>query len=239
MPVRHPRIGVLHPREVGTIPGACRRPETEGAVDVHPGARGMGDRDQLREGIEGPNVEVARLEDDDGRHIRISAQGVVQDLGPQSPLLIGREVDDRRAPEAEQASGALDRAVPLVAAEDAQPRRARQPVALHVPARPGEEGIPGRRQAGDVPHLGAGNQGEARGRRQPEQLLEPRPTDLLEHGLSRAGRHRGRVLVPGRRQPVGGERGRRGATHHPAEEAAAGAAQGPLPRTPSTSSSMT
>jgi hypothetical protein len=191
----------------------------------------MGERDQLHEGIESANVEITRLEYDDRCYIWIPAQGVVQDRRRQSPVLVGRQVDNRCAPKAQQANGALDRAVPLVAADDAQSRRARQSVTLHVPARTCKEGIAGRREAGDVPHLGTGDQGEARRRWQPQQLFEPHPADLLQHGLRRTGRHRRRVLVPGRRQPIGGKRGRRGAAHHPAEETTSGAPHNPS-RTP-------
>ena len=54
-------------------------------------------------------------------------------------------------------------------------------------------------------------------RRNPEQLLQPPACDLLHHRRGRAADVEAGVLIPRRRQPVGGQRRRNRAADHEAE----------------------
>jgi cobalt-zinc-cadmium efflux system protein len=105
------------------------------------------------------------------------------------------------------------------AGEDAHRGRADQPALAGVPARAREHGLPRRREAGDVGHLPARDEPDARALGQAEQVLQPLGDDRLDrsHGGRRDGAER--VLVPRRRQPVGGQRRRQRAAGHEAEVA--------------------
>jgi hypothetical protein len=111
--------------------------------------------------------------------------------------------------------------VALLAHEHAHARRAGQAVAPDVPADRVEHMEAGRREPGDVRHLRACDEADRRLRRQAEQLDEPLPRDLLDNRGGRAADVEAGVLVPGRGEPVGRERGRQRAADHEAEVAAA------------------
>jgi hypothetical protein len=85
----------------------------------------------------------------------------------------------------------------------------------------------GRRKARHVRHLGTGNESKACGPGQSEQLLEPFAGHFLDDRFSGSAGVNGRILIPRRRQPVGGKRGGQGATDDPAKETAARAADNP------------
>ena len=59
--VRRPRIGVGETVDELRAGRSSRRPEPERAVHVHPGARRMGARDDLRGGVERAGIDVAGL----------------------------------------------------------------------------------------------------------------------------------------------------------------------------------
>ena len=73
-----------------------------------------------------------------------------------------------------------------------------------------------------VRRLAAGDERDRDAGRQAEQLREPGASDLLDDRRRRAGDVDAGVLVPGRRQPVGRQRGRNATADDEAEVAAAG-----------------
>src|SRR4051812_27294044 len=79
-------------------------------------------------------------------------------------------------------------------------------------------------EAGDVGHLASGDEGEARGGRKAEDVLEPGAGDFFDDGGGGARGMEAGGLVPGAREPVGGEGGGDGAADDPAEEARTGRA---------------
>ena len=95
----------------------------------------------------------------------------------------------------------------LLATQDADPWGGNQPVALHIPARTPEDGMPGGGQARRVGGLAAGDEADAGVFRQSEQVEHPRGGDLLDGGRGRGEGMEGGVLVPCRHQPVRGKRG--------------------------------
>ena len=120
------------------------------------------------------------------------------------------------SPRPEQTQRAVDRGVALLAGDDTDRGAADQPVALDVPADVGEDVVAPGGEADGVGLLGAGDEPDRGSGRQPEQLLEPRPGDLL--GRRRGRRQHGRegVLVPPGREDLG--RGRR--VQRPADDEA-------------------
>ena len=186
----------------------------------------MGQGDQLGKGIEGAAVDVARLEHHDRGPPGLARQGVAAaSSGASCPGESLGSTTMFAVPMPRQLGRARRGAVHFTRGEDAETRRAGQPVAIDVPARAREHGVPRRGQAGDVGHLAAGDEREGRWRRQAEHVLEPGAADLLDHGGRRATGIQPRVLVPCRREPVGGERRGKAGTDHPAVEAAPRAAQ--------------
>ena len=79
------------------------------------------------------------------------------------------------APEADQPQRAEDRRVRLRAGDHGERRRADQALARGVPAGALEHVVARDREAGHVGHLGAGDEADAGGRRQPEQRRAPSP----------------------------------------------------------------
>ncbi len=106
-----------------------------------------------------------------------------------------------------------------------------------------QHAVAGGGQGREVGHRGAGHEPDARAGGQAEQLDQPAAGDLLgDRGRRREDVQAG-VLVPGRGQPVGAERGRQAAADHEAEVARArrwpparGRRRRPAPRPPSTGS---
>ena len=81
-------------------------------------------------------------------------------------------------------------------------------------------------QAGEVRHGRAGHESDAGRERQSKDVARPCERDIFEDRGD--GRHHSKagVLVPGGRQPVGGQRGGQRTTNDEAEIAAAGAGDG-------------
>ncbi len=76
-----------------------------------------------------------------------------------------------------------------------------------------------------VRHLAAGHERERCGGRDPEQLLEPLSARLFDHRFCGSACIDGRILIPGRRQPVGGKGGRERTANYPAKETPTGRAE--------------
>ena len=144
-----------------------------------------------------------------------------QRLGPHPPLPVHGERLDLRRADPEEPERAVDGDVALLADEDAEPRRSLEAVAGEIPTGGGEHVVAGGGERSHVRQLAAGDEpgGDAVG--QAEQLAQPGERDLLHDGRAGPPATRPRVLVPGRRQPVGRERGRQRATDHEPEVASA------------------
>ena len=71
-------------------------------------------------------------------------------------------------------------------------------------------------ERGDIRHVGAGDEADARVAREPQQIDQPFAGDLLRDRCRRRHHVQPRVLIPRRRQPLGGRRrGQRAAGHEP------------------------
>ena len=109
----------------------------------------------------------------------------------------------------------------LLADDHVHRGRPDEAVLLDVPARALEHGVAARSQAGEVRHLPAGDEADAGRRRQGEEVEEPPGGDLFDHGRGRPAGVEAGILVPRRRQPVGGEGGGQAAANDEAEVARA------------------
>ena len=197
------------------------RPEPEGAVDVQPGAGALDRVRDLLERVERAGVDVSRLRADDRRARRPS---------PERPA----SASARIRPCSSTASGSIC-AVPIP-----RKRSARSTVTWRSsPTRTRIRGAPWRpSRARSQPAASStwcraaasavtcaiwqpvtNPAGHAVG--QAEQLAQPGERHLLHHRRARPGGDEARVLVPGRRQPVGRERRRQRAADHEAEVASA------------------
>ena len=136
-------------------------------------------------------------------------------------LVVGRDRHERRLADPEEPKRAGDGRMHLLPAHDANRRRAGEPLAVHVPADAVEDVEARGGERRDVGHLAAGDEAERHVRREPEELGEPTAGHLLDDGGGRAAHVQARVLVPRRREPVGGERRGNGPADHEAEVAAA------------------
>ena len=220
MRVGRPGVGGSRARRRGARRRRGRGPQAERAVDVHPGA-GLA-RARARSPASGSKAPVLTLP--------ACAQTIV---GPCSggsasarmrPWPSTGTRTTRLRPKPEQAERLDQRRVRLLADHDRDRRRAEQPVGLDVPAAARRARRGGRRRArlklaivapvtNAPPQLGG--QPEQRRAASPARPLRAlrRPADRP----SKAG-----VLVPGRRQPVGGQRRRQRAADDEAEEARPG-----------------
>src|SRR5579872_3438764 len=154
VPVGGPGIGLFHALDQVLVSRARGRPETESAVDVNPGAVAFRDRNQSAKIVERAGVDVARLQDDDRRGLM--AQRVLERVG-----LPAIQRGDMRAAHAQQTKSALDRAVPLVAGQNADLGRAVKTPLLHIPALPLQKRVTSRGEARKIRHLAATDESEA------------------------------------------------------------------------------
>ncbi len=140
---------------------------------------------------------------------------------------VGGHDADRVGAEAEDPAGARDRDVGVGDGHDPQRGRPLQAARLHVPARVGERRVARRGQARDVGHLTAGDEADTAVGGKAEQLADPAGGDGLDDGERRCRDRAAAVLIPGRREPVGGDGGGHGAADHEAEVARAGGGDQP------------
>src|SRR6185369_10475959 len=73
-----PRICTIDTFDQMTSLIACRGPESERSVDMHPGSMFRGDRNYLFKVIVSSNVYISGLQQDDGRRVGISNDLVLQ-----------------------------------------------------------------------------------------------------------------------------------------------------------------
>src|SRR5262249_43167448 len=142
--VAGPRVRQLHAPQQMPILRACCRPQTEGAIDVHPGAMLARNRNELGKGIEGADVEVAGLQQDDRGSRQFAFEGLRQGRRLELASCVAWQGRDGTLAESEDANGALDRAVALAARDDADVGRARKAQLLDIPSRSLEEPVAGR-----------------------------------------------------------------------------------------------
>ena len=191
------------------------RPQAESAVHVDPGLALVRDVRDLAHGIEGARVDVAGLGADD-RGPAQRGQRAPQLVHVHPALAVGSHAHRAAAAQAEHAQRGDDGDVRLLADHDVHEGRAREAVLLDVPARAREHGVSARGQAGEVRHLTAGHEAHAAGGGEAEELEQPARGHLFRHGHGRAAGVQAGVLVPGRDQPVRGQRG----GHAPADDEA-------------------
>jgi hypothetical protein len=180
----------------------------------------VGELADLPQRVDGAGVDVAGLRADDRRPVP-AAERLPQRSRPHAALLVGGDRNDRGRAQAEEPQRPVDGVVAPLASEHPQRRRADQPGRLDVVAGAAEHLVPGGGEGGEVRHLSAGDEADRHLGREPEQLGQPAPGDLLDHAGGGAGDVQPGVLVPGGGEPVGGQRRRQRAADHEAEEAAA------------------
>ena len=76
--VGRPGVGQLGARQQMPVRGARPRPEPEGAVDVHPGASRVRKLAGLPERVEGAGVQLAGLEADQRRPVRLPVERALE-----------------------------------------------------------------------------------------------------------------------------------------------------------------
>ncbi len=178
----------------------------------------MGQRAGFGEGIEGPGVDIARLQADHRRPGPVLGERCGERLEPEVARIVRREQFDGIAADTEEAHRAQDRFVAALARKHAHGGRASEAAALHVEAARHKQLVARRAEGRRMRHLAAGHEGEGRRGGQAQELLEPGAAHLLDHRLGRAAGMGGRVLVPGRGQPIGREGHGERAADDPAEE---------------------
>jgi hypothetical protein len=166
-------------------------PETERTVDVEPcvfaAVANIGD---YGERVERSSVHLSGLRADDRRLATRT-----QLLGEHPPASIDRN-DLGRRPKPEHAQRPVDRAVPSLADEHANARRAVQTISLDIPTGLAKDMMARRCESGEVGHLGSGDEPEGRIPRQTKQLDKPRSSDLLDHRNRRPADIDPCVLIP-------------------------------------------
>ena len=159
----------------------------------------------------GPDVESARA----------SASRSIE----PAVVAVDHQAFDPVPPEAQHGQGLRGARVHVPAGPDRhrrEGRRAGQPVAVDVDAVLLRPPRAGRGQGREVGRRGTGGQDAAPRGGKVEEVEQPPHRRDLELPAERGRHPRERVLVDGRCQPVGGERGGRDATRHEVEEPRAG-----------------
>ena len=230
VPVRRPAVRRLEPRRQPPELRRRPRPEPEGPVDMHPGALRPRQRDQLGERIERPAHHVPRLQAHHHRPLE-PVQHPRQRLRPHPPLAVRLGHMHALRPEAEQPQAQVHRRMRLAARAPPAPRAPRTARAPRrpSPARPSSapraaaSAVKFAIVAPVVKPTPASRGSPSRSSTQPGRHLLRR----------RGGRRRigeGRVLPPGRGQPVGRHPGRMRRPDHPAMEARVHHAERSRPR---------
>ena len=207
-----------------TSPPVCRRrgrPQPECAVDVQPRPVLARELANLDERIARARVDVPDLGADDRRTGR-RRERPFERVGTHASLIVGRHAHDRPAADADHPARGVNRGVRLLAGDDRERRRALQPQRFDVPPGAAQHLVPGRGERGDVGRVRAGHEPDARLLGQPEQLENPARGARLERRHPRRHDVQGRVLIPGRDEPVRRERNRIAATGDEAEVARPG-----------------
>ena len=214
--VGRPRVGVGDTGAELRARGSRRGPEAERAVNVHPCARGVRLRANLRNGVERARVHVARLHAHDGR-----TGNRRQFFQAQAALSVDRHLHDPAASEAEHAERFCDRWMHFLADDDGDRRRAEEALRLDVPACALEHRVPRRGKCTEIGNRRAGDERARRLAREREHVQQPSQRHLLD--VRCAGRRAviRAVLIPRVGQPVGRERRRKRAADDEAKKSRA------------------
>ena len=216
MGVGGPRVGLRDAVDEPSQRRAGRRPQPERAVHVAPRPVLAREPRDLGHGVDRAGVDLADLSDHDRRAFAGGKQP--RQLGSaHAALIVGGHELHATAAHPEHPQRGEHRRVRLGADQDANRRGAEQAVGLDVPARVGEHAMARRGEAGEVRHLATGGEAHPRVGRQAEEVQQPLTRDLLRDRRRGADREAAAVLVPHRRQPVGGDGGVEGATDDEAE----------------------
>ena len=216
MGVGGPGVGFRDPVDEPSQRRGGRRPQPERAVHVAPGPVLAREPRDLGHGVDRAGVDLADLSDDDRRAFAGGEHS--RELGrAHAALIVGRHELHATAAHPEHPQRGEHRRVRLGPDQDANRRRAEQAVGLDVPAGFGEHAMARRGEAGEVGHLATGGQAHPCVSRQAEEVQQPLTRDLLRNGCRRTDREAAPVLVPHRRQPVGGDRRVQGAPDDEAE----------------------
>src|SRR5262245_8230730 len=93
---------------------------------------------------------------------------------------------------------------------------------LDVPSILRQQSVTRGGETSDMGQLASGDKGETCVRRQAENLFQPFPDCLFDDGGGRRGSIKTSVLLPGGREPIGGDGSGQCAADHPTEEPATG-----------------
>jgi len=166
--------------------------------------------------IEGAGIHLACLRADQHRTGCIR-EHPAQFARDDAALVIGCDPAGTGGAQAQQPERLQQRYMSLLPHHDRQLGSIPQAIRGHVPACRRQQRVPGGGETGEVGHLGAGHESHRGLRWQAEQVEQPGGRDLLDdRGSGRHDVHRG-VLVEGRHEPVGGQRGRQAAPGNEAE----------------------
>ena len=139
---------------------------------------------------------------------------------PHPALVVGCNRLDLVGAQTEEPERSIDRDVALGTDEDADAWSALEAAAGEIPAGALELVVPCRCERGHMGHLTAGDEACRDAGGQHEELAQPVQADLLDNGRARPGDDEPGVLIPGRGEPVGSQRGGQRAADHEAEVAA-------------------
>ena len=184
---------------------------------MHPGLGGTGDGDQAGERIEGAHIQIARAQHQDGGRVA-GGQRFLQNFCGDAEFGIGFQRHQGLCPQPQEAQRAGDAGMVMFGGKDADRRRARKAVALHIPAALPQHRMARRRQTSEMRHLAAGGEGEGSVGRQTQNLFHPCAGDFLHHGGGGSAGIKYGIVVPGGDEPIRRQRRRQSAAYHPGEE---------------------
>ena len=129
-----------------------------------------------------------------------------QPVRAHAALVVDRHAHEVRAADAEQRQQLVDRGVHFGSHHHGHFRRAAHALLLDVPPGAGEYGVAGSGEAGEVRGGRTDHERTDGFRGEPEEVPEPADRRLVEERRGWRARETERILVPGRRQDVRGDR---------------------------------
>ena len=124
---------------------------------MQPGSVLVGQFADVAQWVEGAGIDVAGLGADQGRALQ-GLEQFGQAVATHPTLRIGFHPVHGACAESEVAQGYVDRDMRFGRSDQVQWRSADQPIGLDIPADAAEQRMPGRRQAGEIRHLAAGDE---------------------------------------------------------------------------------
>ena len=221
MGVRDPGVGTFDATREQAFFLGCKCPESKCTIDMQPGIRAIASIGEFIEGVEGAAVDVPRLRTDEGRPIEF-----LDPIDAYPTLRVGGKLADPVATEAEHGQRLADGWVGFGGDNDSNRRGTEETVGFDIPARSCQQSMSRRRERRKI------REGSARGQRargrlgNPEEGSQPAQHRVFEHDSRRRGRERECILIPGTREPIGGQGDRQRATVHETKESGTGARHG-------------